>query len=204
MMQILMFYISVFFITLTGAMIPGPMTAVLVSRSGANRFAGTFIAVGHILLEIPLIIMIAIGLAPFFHYAATKIIIATVGGLMVMWMGYVMIKKRNEYRLTSEVQNRTLLSGGIIASLNPMFFIYWATAGSVMIMQALTYGKMVFAGFMMVHSITDILWCQLLSFIIFKTHKFWSESVHKSVFATCGILLIGFGVYFLSFTLKFL
>ena len=57
------FLSSVAVISLSGVMMPGPMFAVAVTRSYKSQFAGTKMALGHAIVEIPLMLLIYFGLA---------------------------------------------------------------------------------------------------------------------------------------------
>ena len=50
----LAFLLSLAVISLSGVMMPGPMFAVTVAKSYKSRFAGIQIALGHAIVEIPL------------------------------------------------------------------------------------------------------------------------------------------------------
>ena len=47
--------------SLTGVMAPGAITAATLAHGGRNRWAGAWIAVGHGILEIPLIFVLLFG-----------------------------------------------------------------------------------------------------------------------------------------------
>jgi threonine/homoserine/homoserine lactone efflux protein len=46
-------------ISLSGVMAPGPITAATLAAGERNRHAGAWICVGHILVELPLIVILA-------------------------------------------------------------------------------------------------------------------------------------------------
>ena len=52
------FLLSVVVISLSGVMMPGPLFAVTVAKSYKSQLAGMQIALGHALVEIPLILFI--------------------------------------------------------------------------------------------------------------------------------------------------
>ena len=61
MIEIIYFLSSVALITLSGALMPGPVLAVVVRNAPRNRWAGIETAAGHGLIELPLVILIALG-----------------------------------------------------------------------------------------------------------------------------------------------
>ena len=61
------FLVKVAGISLSGVMMPGPVFAVTVAKSYKSRFAGIKIALGHALVEIPLMLLIYFGFGRFFQ-----------------------------------------------------------------------------------------------------------------------------------------
>ena len=66
--------------SLTGVMAPGAITAATLAQGGRNRWAGTWIAVGHGILEIPLIFVLLFGVGVWLQAPAAKIAIGLAGG----------------------------------------------------------------------------------------------------------------------------
>jgi len=76
------FLLSVVIISLSGVMMPGPMFAVTVAKSYRSQLAGIQIALGHAMVEIPLILLIYFGLAQFFQHEVVRLVLNLVGGAM--------------------------------------------------------------------------------------------------------------------------
>ena len=55
------FLLEVVLISLSGVMAPGPITVMTLSKGTESPYAGVFVALGHGLVEIPLIILISCG-----------------------------------------------------------------------------------------------------------------------------------------------
>ena len=60
-----LFLLSAAGISLTGVMLPGPMTAATIAKGYGDKNAGAWIAVGHAVIEVPLIAAIYLGLGHF-------------------------------------------------------------------------------------------------------------------------------------------
>ena len=58
MFALLLFLFQVVLISMSGVMQPGPVTAATVSIGAENKYAGLLIAVGHGIVEFPLMILI--------------------------------------------------------------------------------------------------------------------------------------------------
>jgi threonine/homoserine/homoserine lactone efflux protein len=194
---LLLFYVSVIFISFSGAMMPGPVTAIILSKSPSNKYTGAILTLGHMIVEVPLILLIGLGFASLLRNSLTHTIIGLLGGVMIIYMGWSLIRNRNEMGTTGMTKGKSIITSGIIASMNPSFFIWWATAGSALILKSLSYGMLAFAGFIVIHSLVDLIWHQTLSFTFYKTHHLLSDRVQNLMFTCCGLFLIGFGLYFI-------
>jgi len=56
------------------------------------------------------------------------------------------------------------------------------------------------AGFILlatVHWLCDLGWYLAVSLAIYRTKHFWGGKLQKILYAICGLILFGFGVYFI-------
>ena len=60
-MELVLFLGKVIMISLSGVMAPGPVTAVVIASGARNRYAGILMALGHGIVEFPLMIVIVLG-----------------------------------------------------------------------------------------------------------------------------------------------
>lgn len=196
--NLFLFLLSAIFISLSGVMMPGPVFAVTVTRGYTDKIAGALIALGHGVIEFPLMALIYFGFAQFFALNMTKIVIGLVGGLMLMFMGIEMFKTRGKILERSRsLKHGSFISGIITTGANPYFFSWWATIGAALIMNASIFGVIGFSLFAITHWLCDFLWYFFVSMTVFKSRRFWSKRVHKIIFGFCSIVLIGFGAWFI-------
>jgi threonine/homoserine/homoserine lactone efflux protein len=66
-------------------MMPGPMFAVTIAKSYRSPWAGTKIAIGHAIIEVPLILLIYFGFARFFQRDGVQITLSLIGGAVIIW-----------------------------------------------------------------------------------------------------------------------
>jgi threonine/homoserine/homoserine lactone efflux protein len=93
-MSIILIGLTSFFVALSGALVPGPLFTITVAESARKGFiSGPLIILGHGILELSLIMLLILGLAPFFSDPAVIIVISVLGGLMLVYMGYRMIRE---------------------------------------------------------------------------------------------------------------
>ena len=57
------FLVQAVLISLTGVMAPGPITAVTIAKGSESKHAGAWIAIGHGVVEFPLMVLIFYGFA---------------------------------------------------------------------------------------------------------------------------------------------
>jgi len=193
-----LFIASVIGISLTGVMMPGPVTAVTVAKGYRYRNAGAFVALGHILVEIPLIVLISLGLAQYLSAVGVRIAISLAGGLMLIWMGFDMFRgaTRAHYK-DKDVPYNSVVAGLITTAANPYFFLWWATVGVALIASARVFGSGGVALLAGVHCLCDLGWLFSVSRAVFKSRRLWTEKVHRLVFSICALTLAGFGVWFI-------
>lgn len=203
-MQDLVDNIWVFFgltvvISLSGVMTPGPVFAATIAKGFGDRTAGVKIALGHGLVEFPLMALIVLSLGYFFQDPVVRMGIGLVGGALLIFLGASMILSSR----TAAAEGREMLpygsvvTGAITTSANPYFFFWWATVGLFLIMNAQQFGALVVVVFAVVHWSCDLAWYSLTAFTVFRTKHLWTPLVQKVVFVACGLVMVVFGAYFI-------
>jgi threonine/homoserine/homoserine lactone efflux protein len=185
--------------SLSGVMMPGPMFAVTIAKSMKSPWAGALVALGHAVVEVPLILLVYFGLANFFHNDILKLILSVLGGGMIVWMGYDMFRARQKLaREGKDTRYNAFIAGIAMSGLNAFFIVWWLTVGSLLIMQFVdAVGVWGIPLFILVHWLCDLVWLTFVSFTIFKTHKFWGEKVQEWVFIILSLALLYFGGQFI-------
>jgi len=192
-----LFLLSAVAISLTGVMLPGPMTAATVAKGYSNKNAGAWIAVGHAVIEVPLIVAIYFGFGHFIGSPQAVKVIYIVGGLMLLYLGFRMFRTAgNAVGEIGGLPSSSLVTGIVITGTNPAFYVWWATIGMVLMAGAAKFGLAGVILFTLVHWPCDLAWSEFLSAGTFKSRKWWTQKVQKIVFTVCALILIGFGVWF--------
>jgi len=177
---------------------PGPVFAVTMAKSYQSPLAGVQTAVGHALVEIPLILLIYFGFAKFFENNTVQIVLGVLGGGVLIWLGIGMFRARaNIVGAGKDLPYNSIVAGAVTTLMNPYFFLWWATIGSMLIMNALAFGTTGLVMFSVVHWACDLGWLALISFLIYKTQSLWSIKLQEGLFIIASLLLIGFGGWFL-------
>jgi threonine/homoserine/homoserine lactone efflux protein len=178
---------------------PGPMTAATLAAGARHKHAGLTIALGHAIVEFPLMILIVAGLGRFFQIENVKTTIGLIGGAFLVVLGLQMLRdSRKPVTLTPSAANRSTLVTGIVLTIgNPYFLLWWATVGLALATQASAFGILAFALFGLVHWLCDLVWLEILSLTSFKGSRVFSEKAQQIVLAVCGSALLLFAAKFL-------
>ena len=194
----LLFLFEVVVISLSGVMAPGPVTTATIVEGSRARSAGAFIALGHGVIEVPLILAIRYGLGPLFQLSGIKAVIGLCGGVVLLIMGISMIRDaRSPEVLTEKERVRSPLLAGILLSAgNPYFLIWWVTIGAALILKSVTFGTIGFITFILVHWLCDLGWFSFLSSLSFHGGRFFGQRFQQGIFLICGLFLLLFSVKF--------
>ena len=192
-----LFLLSAAGISLTGVMLPGPLTAATIAKGYSDKNAGALIAAGHAVIEVPLIAVIYFGFGQFIASPQVEKGIYIVGGLMLLYLGFRM------FRATGETPGEmgglpasSLVTGIVITGANPAFYVWWATVGVALIAGAAKFGTTGIILFTLVHLPCDLAWSEFLSVGTFGSRRWWTQKVRRIGFGVCALILAGFGVWF--------
>jgi threonine/homoserine/homoserine lactone efflux protein len=189
-------------ISLTGVMMPGPLFAVTIEKAAKRKSAGLMIAVGHGIVEFPLMFLIYYGIEQIVAseiLQTVQVTVGLIGGLLMMLMGVQTFRNRNKTIEKYESPKQESLIAGIwTTAANAGFILWWLTIGTTLIITARSFGLLPFVVFAVVHWLCDFLWYTGISLAIFKSRQFWTERVHQAIFLFCFAVLVCFGVWFFS------
>lgn len=186
-------------ISLSGVMTPGPVFAATIAKGYKDEKAGIKIALGHGLVEFPLMALIVLSLGYVFEDSRVKLGIGVIGGILLIFLGLMMIRSRKSTAdgPADHVPYNSFITGALTTSANPYFFFWWATVGALLISNAEVFGPIVIVVFAVVHWSCDLAWYSFTSYAVFRTKHLWTPLVHEIVFFACGALMVVFGVWFI-------
>jgi threonine/homoserine/homoserine lactone efflux protein len=196
--SVLAIILSVIVISLSGVMMPGPMFAVAVAKSYHSPWAGTKMSIGHAIVEVPLILLIYFGFAQFFQRDAVQIGLSLAGGAVIIWLGINMFRARKDVVSSGKDLKYGAVTVGIVMSaINPLFLLWWATVGSMLVMKFIAFGTVGLPVLIITHWTCDLVWLSFVSVLIYRTKALWGLRLQEWIFAVCSLLLVGFGVWYL-------
>jgi threonine/homoserine/homoserine lactone efflux protein len=194
-----LFLIQVFIISISGAMQPGPVTATAITMGARNRWAGIPIAIGHGIIEFPLMVLIILGLGAVFQKTQTQIVIGLAGGLVLLYMAFSMFKSS---AITTDVnagarKDKPVWAGIVLTASNPYFLLWWATVGLALATDATKLGLHAFALFAIVHWLVDLIWVTSLSLAGFHGTILLGHKSQAIILKICALAMLFFGLFFL-------
>ena len=192
-----LFLVSVVLISLSGVLLPGPLFAVTLEKAAKRKTAGALIAVGHGIIEFPLMFLIFFALSQFNIPNYVQVAVGLIGGLLMMFMGVQTFRNRHKTEEAPVSSKRDSLVAGIwTTAANAGFILWWLTIGTTLILNAKLFGLLGFSVFAGVHWLCDFSWYAVTAFVIFKSQRFLNERVRQGITIFCVAVFIGFGAYF--------
>ena len=185
-------------ISLTGAISPGPIMVVTLAKGMEDPRAGFKIALGHVLIDTPMILLIYFGLGEFFQDSLLQFVLSILGGGVFIWMGFALFRARAHIvQSTTGLRYNAFTLGILTTVLNPMFLLWWATIGTLLITRIYSYGITGLVAFILAVEIPNLVVYSAASVLAYRSRSLWGHTVQKWLFTGFGILLGGFGVWFL-------
>jgi threonine/homoserine/homoserine lactone efflux protein len=199
-MSLLLFLSNVLVISLSGALAPGPVTAAAIGMGSRNRFAGALMAVGHGVVEFPVMILLALGVGGLLAWPSVSIVIGLIGGGFLIFLGVQMFRGLATVGagMAQTTRGGPLTAGIVLSAGNPYFLLWWATAGLALITTARTdFGVWAFVLLAVTHWSCDLVWLTALSWASFKGSVLLGPKSQRIVLAVCAAAMLGFGLYFI-------
>lgn len=204
-MSIFLFFLgSVVLITASGALAPGPL--LFSNLSHAPRWGwkgGLWLSVGHTFVELPLVILVAVGLNIFINNPLLQLLTAGFGGTALLVFAGLQIRdalKSDKRASASEPtlvssSRHPLLAGLVFTGLNPFFLVWWLTAGVRLVVDALILGA--FAGVLVMflaHVWMDYAWLVGTAWLANKGSNLTGSRGYTVLTIVFAVALVYFGV----------
>jgi threonine/homoserine/homoserine lactone efflux protein len=193
------FLASVLLISLSGVLLPGPLFAITIKKASKSKTAGALIAVGHGIVELPLMFLIFFVLSHFDIPSVVLVAVGLVGGFLMIYMGVKAFRNRhNQEETTESLKRDSVLAGAWTTAANAGFILWWLTIGTTLILNAKLFGLLGFSVFAGVHWLVDFFWYTVAAVLIFKSQRFWTERTRMGITLFSVTVFIGFGMYFMG------
>ncbi|WP_230972238.1 LysE family transporter [Archaeoglobus neptunius] len=199
----LSFVLKVVLISTSGALAPGPLTAATAASGLKYRWRGGFwISVGHAVVELPLVVLIALGVAAVLTRKDVAAMLSFFGGIMLLFFSYLTAKSAIKVKSLDDwgKASSPFLTGIGLTALNPFFIAWWASVGASLIREALSLWGM--AGIVVLyvsHVWLDFAWLILLAHV--TSLSSFSLKIYRSLLFALAILVALFGLDFIHYAL---
>ena len=201
MQEILGFAIMVVAISASGVMSPGPLfSANIIYGLKEGKISGLKIAIGHTIVEFPLIILLGTGIVTSNIFPEYRILIAVIGALGIFAFAGLQIRSLFQKNIQKNLKpsRGPILAGVFLSALNPFFIVWWLTIGFKLITESIElWGFIGIIVLFLFHIWMDYVWLYVVAFFASKTSNFLSNRNYKILIICLTIILIYFGIEFL-------
>lgn len=202
MEQIIEFVVMVIIISASGVMAPGPLFAANIAYGlqGGGK-AGIKMAVGHTIVELPLVILLGVGVFSLEIFPEFGTWISILGAITLFVFAGIQIKIILQMKKTTSfnLKHSTILTGITLSALNPFFIIWWLSIGFKLISDAMLIWA--FMGIVVVflsHIWIDFVWLYSVACLASKSSKILSNRNYKILMIGLSAMLIYFGISFIT------
>lgn len=200
-------------ISLSGVLMPGPVSAVAISEGARRGFAaGPLITVGHVAAEVVMLAVLAIGLGHALEQPAVIGTIGVLGGVVLAWMGWGIASAawRDAVVLPSASAapmgaRFSLVRSGVLTTVgNPYWLLWWVTVGAGYFVVFRRFGWVaLIVVFYAGHAMLDLAWNSFLALVVGSGRGRIPERAYRIVLGVCGVFVMAMSVYFLLSGLRF-
>ena len=196
---------------LSGALIPGPLFAFVISdtlKKGA--LSGPLAIIGHISFECPLIVaVVVLGLelmrSYFSHFEAMVYVIGSLALILIASLiikearakGSLQIEEETRTEIRAAKYNNSILGGFILTAFNPAFIPWWIGIGFPVLFSG--FQQLALTGIILVtlgHFLSDFAWYSFVSFSFAKGKNFFVGKRYEWTMLVIAVFLIALGVLF--------
>jgi threonine/homoserine/homoserine lactone efflux protein len=222
--SVLEFTAEVVLLSASGVLSPGPLfLANLIYGSKGGYHSGIKIALGHTIVELPIIIILAISIFEYSSFTLTEEslrMIGLIGGIAIIIFSVAQIssitrkreviadirnkrsRNRDEAtsllnRMASRIEGRPIIVGIFFSAMNPFFIIWWLTVGLKLIFDSI-YLFGITEGIIILfssHTWMDYAWLAITAYLISKGRTIIRERLYSFLLLSISFILASYGLY---------
>jgi threonine/homoserine/homoserine lactone efflux protein len=200
------FLATVVIVTASGALMPGPLFAAnLLQGTKGGAKSGFMISVGHMLVELPLVMLIGVGISSLLNLPSFSTVVGLIGGSALILFGAFQMRDvtRSSFNVEAiedtKVQKRSLMLGVGLTGLNPFFIVWWLTVGLGLVVQAVELGALLGVFIMYLsHVWMDYAWLTGTAYLSARGKTLLKARGYRLLLAGLALLLVYFGVGFVA------
>jgi threonine/homoserine/homoserine lactone efflux protein len=206
--------LQIILVSVSGVLTPGPLFFANLALSKYGGFwSGIKIAIGHTIVELPVIILYSIPLIVFsslnMSFSIFKVI-SFIGGISLIAFGIFYVVRNiskidnRPYAVKSSRIENPVLVGIFFTGLNPFFFLWWISVGFTLISDSIALLGyplgIVFLFF--VHIWMDYAWLGLTSYFAYRGIKVIRTKHHKLITILLTAPLFYYGLNFILVAIR--
>jgi len=197
-----------FVTALSGALMPGPVLAItLIGARHRGFWFGPLVVLGHAAVELPVVLLIALGLGVVLNQAWVVTGIAGIGTLAMTWMGVSMVLQARRAGDPEAAEGGlarlgAVPAGAVTSLLNPYWYVWWLVIGAALITKALLVGWLGLVAFFVGHISGDLAWYGTVAFGVSRGKRYLQGWLYKALLIACALLLLAMAVLFGKFAIE--
>ncbi|MDR7555118.1 MAG: LysE family transporter [Armatimonadota bacterium] len=206
--DLLLVSLSWWAVSLSGVLMPGPVSALAVSE-GARRgaAAGPLVTLGHAVAEVGMFAALALGTSRLLQQPVVVGAIGLVGGVVLAWMGWGIVQAARQGAEAGAApaavpapagSGAAVVRAGLLATVfNPYWLLWWATVGAAYYVLFARFGApALLALFLVGHLALDLGWCSVLALVVGAGRGRIPPRAHRALLGVCGVFVLATSVYF--------
>ncbi len=216
-LELIQIFFSAMIVGFSGALVPGPMFTLVVTRVAQKGFrASLLIVLGHAVAELAILVIFLFGLINYLKNEIVIKIIGILGGAGLLYLAYDMISSsiKNKIKIDFDASPREKISNGknnafilaqgfLINLVNPYWYIWWVTVGAAFLIKSSSFGYMGTFIFYTGHISSDFIWYLFIGFILSRGKRIINQKAYRILFLICGLFLVYLGIKFIiDFTMR--
>jgi threonine/homoserine/homoserine lactone efflux protein len=205
--------------SLSGALMPGPMLTYTISRTlktaRGGWLTGARVVGGHAVVEAVLVAALVLGVVGFLRAPVAVKVIATVGAVLLVYMGVGLLRETARGRGLEPAASTTagasqpssresfamrlppVLAGVLVSVSNPYWWVWWVTIGAAFLVRYdVTFRSWpALIAFFAGHELGDLGWFLAVSSALNLGRSRIPRGVVAGIQAFCGVAIIGFALF---------
>jgi len=183
-----------FLVALSGALMPGPVLAVTLAGSRRHGFwFGPLVVLGHGLVELPVVVLLALGLGAVLGTAWIVTGIGYVGAAALGWMAVGLLRQARWPQEAEGGEGGARLgavgAGALTSMANPYWYLWWVSMGAVLLAGAAGLGWAGVAAFFVGHIAADLAWYSVVSLGVARGRRYFQGRAYKALLLVCALAL---------------
>ena len=194
----------------SGAMMPGPMLALVIGQTGVQGMSAVWAIVGgHAALEVVTVMLLVAGLRQVLARPRVRGAIGLVGGAALGYMGADMVRSAGHVALQMGAHAEGIpwlklaLAGAAVCVANPYFVGWWATVGTGQLAHTAPRTVAEYLSFFFGHELSDFIWYAIVGWVVVTGSAWLSPPVYTWLIISCGVSILALGLWFIWTGVRF-